>query len=135
MAWIGQVKDRVKIISIALIFNFIMNLFFIKLIWVYGASLATWLWWILIWILSEYYLGKQYFVKLDYKFLAKNILLMGFIWFLISNYLFNIFDWISRVQSLLYLSIVSIIYFWIFVIINYSEFKNFILEIKKMKKW
>ena len=133
MAWIWKVKDRVKIISIALIFNFIMNLFLIKLIWVYGASLATWLWWILIWILSEYFLWKQYFVKLDYKFLFKNIIFMGFIWFLVNNYLLNIFEWINRINSLLYLVLFSMIYFIIFIIINIKEFKSFILEIKKLK--
>lgn len=134
MAWIWKVKDRVKIISIALIFNFIMNIILIKLIWVYWAALATWLWWVLIWFLSELYI-KNYYVKFNILFLLKNITLMWIIWLLINIYFLDIFEWISRIKSLYYLFVASIIYFWIFLIINYSEFRNFILEIKKIKKW
>ncbi|MCH2188529.1 oligosaccharide flippase family protein, partial [Candidatus Gracilibacteria bacterium] len=65
MAGIGKIKDRVKIISIALVFNFIMNFILIQHIGVYGAALATGMGWILIFVLSEIFLRKHYLIKFD----------------------------------------------------------------------
>ena len=59
LAWIWRITDRVKIILVAIAFNFILNIIFIKTIWVYWAALASWLWWSLIYIMSEYYLWKK----------------------------------------------------------------------------
>lgn len=135
MAWIWKVSERVKIIFIAVVFNFITNLIFINLIWVYWAALATWIGWILIWILSEYYLWKEYKTKFNYKYLFKNIFLMWWLWIIIYKFVLIFFEWLSRINSMLLLTAFSIIYFWIFIIINYSEFRFFILEIKRLKKW
>ena len=133
-AWIWQIKTRVKIISIALVFNFILNLILIKYIWVYWAALATWLWWILIWLLSEYYLWKKYLASPPYKFLTKNIIFMWLLW-VFSYYFINpIFDWLSRWISFWLLTIIWIIWFGIFGLINFREFKGFILEVKKLRK-
>ncbi len=132
-AWIWQIKTRVKIISIALVFNFILNLILIKYIWVYWAALATWLWWILIWLLSEYYLWKKYLAIPPYKFLTKNIIFMWLLW-VFSYYFINpIFDWLSRWISFWLIFIIWIIWFGIFGLINFREFKGFILEVKKLK--
>jgi O-antigen/teichoic acid export membrane protein len=134
MAWIWKVKERVKIIFIALIFNFIMNIILIKLIWVWWAALATWFGWVLIWILSEYYLWKEYKVNFNFKYIFKNIILLWIIW-LLSYYFVNpLFEWLGRLNSFMFMFVISIIYFWIFVIINYSEFRFFILEIKRLRK-
>lgn len=135
MAWIWKVWERVKIIFIAVVFNFIMNLILINLLWVYWAALATWIWWILIWILSEYFLWKEYKTKFNYKYLLKNILIMWTIWIFTFKFILIYFEWLSRINSMLLLTVFSIIYSWIFVIFNYSEFKFFILEIKKIRKW
>ena len=135
MSWIWKIKERVKIIFIAVIFNFITNLIFINYLWVYWAALATWLWWILIWVLSELFLGKEYFVKFDYKPLIKNIILMWAIWYYSFLYIVPIFEWLSRLKSFLLLSIFWIIWFVVFSIINKKEVVIFIWEIKKLKKW
>ena len=135
MAWIWKVKERVKIISIVMVFNFIMNLILIKYIWVYWVALATWSWWVLIWWLSEFYLGKKYVVWFFYKTIFKNFFFMWILWYLFFLCMPFIFDWLSRLNSLLYLFILIIIWFIIFIIINYKEFKMFILEIKNLKKW
>ena len=128
MAWIWKVWERVKIIFIAVVFNFIMNLVLINLLWVYWAALATWIWWILIWILSEYFLWKEYKAKFDYKYLLKNILIMWFIWIFTFKFILIYFEWLSRINSMLLLTVFSIIYSWIFVIFNYSEFKFFYIR-------
>lgn len=134
MAWIWKVKDRVKIILIAIVFNTILNIILINLIWVYWAALATSFWWILIWILSELYLWKKYYVWFDYKFLTKNIVFMWLLGVFSYSFIVQFFEWISRLNSLFYLTIIWIIWFSLFIVINLKEFKYFILEIKKLKK-
>ena len=134
LAWIWKVKQRVKIIFIAIVFNFILNLILIKYMWVYWVALATWFGWILIWILSELYLWKKYFIWFDYLWIIKNLFFMWSSWLLAYFYLLNIFDWISRIESLWFLFIFFMIWGCIFVVINYSSFKGFILEVKRLGK-
>ncbi len=135
LAWIWKVKERLKIISISLLFNFIANIILIKYMWVYGAALATSFWWLLIWFLSELKLWKKYFSHFDYKYLLKNIIILWILWILSYYYVIPVFEWISRVKSFWVLSIIWIIWFIMFGIINIKEFRWFILEIKKLKKW
>lgn len=134
MAWIWRVKQRVKIILIAIIFNFITNLILLNIIWVYWAALATWIWWILIYVLSEIFLWKKYFIKLDYKFLWKNIILFLLFWIILNKIGINNFEEISRLKSFIYLWFYFIVWTLIFISININEFKIFISEIKKIKK-
>jgi O-antigen/teichoic acid export membrane protein len=134
MAWIWKIKERVKIIFIAIVFNFLLNLILIKTMWVYWAALATWIWWFFIWLLSEYYLWKDYKIRFNIKNISKNIFILSIIWLLNYNYIIPLFHWLDRLSSLLFLFIISIIYFWIFTIINYSQFKFLVIEIKKLKK-
>jgi len=134
MAWVWKVKERIKIIFIALIFNFIMNLLLIKLIWTNWAALATWLWWGLIWILSEISLWKKYFVSPDISFLLKNIFFISILWFWFYNIFYDFFYWIGRKESFLLLFWLFILWFWFFSAINYNKFKIFIWEIKKLQR-
>lgn len=143
LAWIWRVKERLKIISIALVFNFIVNIILINgveylnfsWIWIYWAALATSLWWVLIWILSEIKLWKEYFSHFDYKFFTKNIIFLWLLW-LFSYYLINpLFENLSRLSSFWFLTIIWITWFLLFWIINIVEFKWFISEIKKLRKW
>jgi len=134
LAWIGKVKERLKIISIALVFNFILNLILINYIWVEWAALSTWIGWILIWILSEIKLWKKYISKFDYLFFIKNIIFLAILWSLSYLYIIPLLDWLSRWISFWFLFVIWIVWFILFWIINYKEFKWFILEIKRIKK-
>jgi len=133
LAWIGKVKERVKIILIAIIFNLILNIILINLIWVYWAALATAFWWILIWVLSEIYLWKKYFVWFDYKFIAKNIISMTLLWLIAYNFILTLLEWIWRLNSLFIMIAISILWFACFISINLKEVKLFVLEIKKIR--
>lgn len=134
MAGIWKVKQRVQIIGIAIVFNFILNIFLINTIWVYGAALATWIGWILIWVLSELYLWKQYFTSFDFKSIFKNILILWSIWWLMYFYLIESLLDYNRLQNLFFLATIFWIWSIIFVLINLNDFKFFINEIKKLKK-
>jgi len=135
MAAIWKVKERLYIVLIAIIFNFILNLILINLIWAYWAALATWIWWILIRILSEISLWKIYKAKNDYIFLFKNTILMSIIWLLSNIYVLPLFVWKTRLEMLFYMFGIWIIWFIIFWLINILEFKTFVIEVKKLKKW
>lgn len=128
-----KVYNRMKIIFIALIFNIIMNIILISYIWVYGAALATGLWWMLIWGLSEYFLWREYSIHLKYNNIIKNIVILWSIAILSEIYLLSIFDNTTRVSSLWLLLITAIIYGILFLIINKYELKWVISEIKKIK--
>ncbi len=134
MAGIGKVKERIKIILIAIVVNIITNYILIKTMGVAGSSLATGLGWILIWILSEIYLWKTFKSKFDFFFITKNILFLIFFWWIIYFYINPLLVSFWIIQSLLALSIISIIYFCIFILFNYKEFTAFIKELNSMRK-
>ena len=134
LSWIWQVSSRVKIVYIAVVFNFIMNIILINTIWVYGAALATSMWWLLIYLLSEYFLWKKYRVQYWIHSILKNLWILWIIWILIHIYFLEYINSFSRLESLWTLFITFVIWFCIFVVINYSSVKNFIWEIKKLKK-
>jgi len=134
LAGIWKVKERVKIIFISIVFNFILNLILINLIWVYWAALATWIWWILIWWLSELWLWKKYKTKFNYNFLIKNIIFIWILW-IFSYYMINpLLKWLSRWNDFGLLFIIWIVWFFIIWLLNWKEFKFFVLEIKKLRK-
>lgn len=135
MSWIGQVKDRVTIISIAIVFNTLLNYILITNIWVYWAAAATWVWWLLIWFLSEFYLWKKYFATFDMFSIFKNIFLAILCYIVIS--VFNIQDIFidtGRVYSFLLIAIIFIWYLALFMLCNIKELQIFISEIKKARK-
>ena len=137
LAGIWRIKTRVKILWIALIFNFFANLFFIQKIWVQGAALATWLWWVLIFLLSEIALWKNFRVKIDLKFLFKNIFFMWWMWgilFFYNEKIFWIFWEIFRLWNFWMIFLIWIIWFGIFSVLNFKEGKIFWWEVKKLRK-
>lgn len=137
LAWMGKVKERLKIISQAIILNIITNYILMMLFWVYWASLATWLGWLYIWIQSERVLGKEYSTNIDYKNLFKNLIVFWVIsiWIYFS-YLWEIKNFIDiwRTKSLFLLSIIILLWISITLWINGKETKNFLNEIEKVRK-
>ncbi len=134
LAGIWKVKERVKIIFIAVVFNFIMNIILINILWVYWAALATGFGWLLIFILTELFLWKTYRIQLQYKNICKNILLMWFSGLGFYHYILPYFENISRLQSLLFLALSFGFWSIIFIVANIWTFKGFIWELKKMKQ-
>lgn len=105
------------------------------MIWVSWSAVATWLGWILIWYLSEKKLD-EYHTPFDYKYLFKNILIFSIIGFIIYNFITPLFWKIeSRIYEFMFLTFISIIYFWIYFIVNLADFKYFYKEIRKIKTW
>ena len=133
MAGIGKVQDRVKIIGIAILTNAILNTCMILFMGINGAALATGIWWILIWILSEYYLWKQYRVSFPTLYIIKDILLLWCFWFLLFRFSEAIFLENGRLFSFWFLGLLSIVYFVFFLALHYKEFMILLNEIKKIR--
>lgn len=110
-----------------------MNLILINYLWAWWAALATWLWWILIWFLSELKL-KEYKVKIDFKYYMKNILIFIIIWIIFKIiFLGKLEELNNRFYEFLALLFISLIYFSIYIWVNINDFKYFLKEIKKVK--
>lgn len=135
LSWIWKVKERMKIIFIAIIFNTIVNFIGIQILWVYWVALSTWLWWILIYLLSENVLRKKFKTHINYYNIIKNIIFMWWIWIIFHYYVSPIFINNTRFESLLLLWITFIVWSIIFIIFNINVIKNFIDKIKKIKQW
>lgn len=133
LASIWKVKERVVIISYAIIINFILNLVFIKLLWVVWSALATWIWWIYIRYMSEIKLWFEYKSKFNLKYVFKNIIFLSLIWVIIYFILPKEFTSISRIYLFFEVIVISIIYFICYLFINYWDFKFLILEIKRLR--
>ncbi len=133
LAAIWQLKERLRIISIAIIFNWILNLIFIKIIWAAWAALATWLGWILIYVLSEIKL-KEYKIWLDKKMILKNIIFLWIIWILMNLFVVDLFVWLSTFKIFIWLWICFVIYYLCFALINFRYLKSSLGEVKRLKK-
>lgn len=137
LAWVWRIKTRVKILLIALIFNFFANLFLITKIWVQGAALATWIWWVLIFVLSEIALWKNFRVKIDLFYLFKNLICMWILWYFLFFYqekIFWIFWEVFRFWTFWIIFLIWILWFSAFVLLNFKEWKIFFNEIKKLRQ-
>jgi len=134
LAWIWKIKTRVKILFIAVIFNITMNIILIKTIWVNGAALATWLGWVLIFLLSEYFLWKKYLINYDIKNISINVLILWWLASILYIYAPLFINWFSRLKTFFIILWLWFIWFSIFILINFKEFKLFIGEVMKLRK-
>ena len=132
LSWIWKVKKRLNIILIAIIFNFITNIILINLIWVYWAALSTWIWWLLIWLLSERSLWEKYNSPFDYLFIIKNLFFMCILWFFTYIYINPLFEWIWRINSFFFILILWLFWFLFLWILNYKILKKSIFEIRNI---
>jgi O-antigen/teichoic acid export membrane protein len=133
LAWIGKVKERVKIIFIAIIFNFIMNIILINIIWIYWAALATWIWWLLIFILSEYYIEEIFRIKIYWRNVFKNIFFATIYSVIFINLILPYFNDKSRLDTLILLSLCFCLWTLMIVLVNLKAFKNLLIIIKSIK--
>jgi len=133
MSWVWYIKQRVYIIFAAIAFNIITNIILIQYFWVAGAALATWMWWVLIWLSTEYVLRIDFPAQLDYSSTIKNIIVMSTAW--IGAYsLGQYFIVDSRVFSLIILWWYFILFLWVFLYINKYELRSFINQVRLMRR-
>ena len=132
LAWVWQVKKRVKILSIWLLINIPLNIILIKMMWVAWSSLAVWLSWVPLFYLSHV-ATRKFNSKFDISFFMRNTVLSWILGYII--YLFKdkfIID-SNRIEMLIFILIILILYIIPFVFLNKNELKLFIGELKKIR--
>lgn len=133
LAWIGKVKERLKILVIWLVINLILNLILIHYMWVVGSALATWITWIPIFYLSHLK-TKKFSSNFDYKFFIKNIIFAAILWIWMQYLIVIQLVWKTRTQMLFWILLIGFLYIITFGLFNMKEWKMFITELLKLKK-
>ena len=136
LAWLGKIKERVKIIWIAAIVNFIWNLILINFIWVVWAVITTIIGWFLMAILS-YLEIKKFWIswKIDYVFWFKNFL-FSFVVLIVSMFILkDVLNFqVSRGYMFFVLFVVGLFYFTSLLTFNWKEVLKLYYEVRKIKK-
>ncbi len=134
LSGIGKVAIRFKIIVASIWINIILNYFFIQAFGVAGAALATGVWWAIIFFASNFFLKDQFPSSYNGYFLWKNmciIFVLSSVSVLIIEQLWWVHD--SRMINFLIVSVFWVLWAITLIAGNYTEWKMFIKEIKKLR--
>lgn len=136
LAGMGKVKERVKIIAIALLFNIAWNILFMVVFWrwLVGAIISTIIWWLIMFFLTLRLLKSHYSFLFDWYFLLKNILIISIL-AIILRFISRQITWtvdVSRTVRIWYLAMMAIIYGCILIIFNYKNVSILWNEIKNL---
>ncbi len=135
LAGMWKIKERVKMLLISACVVIVVSLIWLTTIWIYWSILALWLWYWLLFLLSFLFLYKHLPFSIDWKFIIKNIIVTSIlsigVW-LIKSELF-IFDDIMRWSNLLKLIGIWLIFFFVFIGINWKRAMLLKDELIKMR--
>ncbi len=136
LAGMGKVKARAKIIGIALLSNIILNLIFIQMRWVIGVIAATMISWIMLFYMSYKIIDKNKEIDFDRGYLIKNITYIWLLCIIIYYYKDSLFilEDVYRYKNLLYLVVISVIYYISIWAINYRNILLIKKEIQTLRK-
>jgi len=135
LAGLGKIKQRVKILWLAALINFILNLFLIPHIGIIWAIISTIIGWIIIAILSGKEILKEWIkFNLDWKFYLKNISIAILLWLGLYFLVIKNISFENRLNAL-WLILGSGLLYWALILVgNWKEVKLFLGEIRKIKK-
>jgi len=137
MAWLGKVKQRVKILAWGLLTNVSLNLILIVWLWWWltGAVIAIAASWIVLWGYSLHYINAFQKIDFDWKFFIKNsifIVVLSIMTYFVWSKLFVLQD-AFRLTNLWYLLLIGIIYYCLIAAVNYKSIISLIWEVKQMR--
>ena len=137
LAWLGKVKERVKILWMALLLNVLINivLLYIFKIGLPWAVIAMIVWRIILRWWSLKIIQKNLKISFDWLFFIKNFIIIVFcsgVLFLIKEKFFIIND-SARWNNTKYLFLMIVFYYLLLATINYKNIKMLVKEIKSMK--
>lgn len=136
LAGMGKVKQRARIIFIALTTNVILNLVLIKSIWVYGVIGAMMISRIVMFIMSHRLIDQKHKITFNRRYLIKNIVIIAILWaaiILTKKYFFVLED-TYRYKNLAYLLLMGSIYFIAIAGVNRKNIALLKKEIKNIRK-
>lgn len=136
LAGMGKVRQRAKIIFIALITNIVLNLIFIQFRWIIGIITAMMISRIMLFIMSHKLIDRNKEISFDRWYLIKNIISIAIfcgIFYYFKDKIFILEDG-YRYKNLLYLVIIGIWYYLVILGINYKNIRYLSKEIRQIKK-
>lgn len=138
LAGLWKIKERAKILWIALWANILSNIILIYLLWwgLIGAIVSLILWWILLWWLSFRLVNNHLHIDFDWRFFTKNLLLIAPLTIIcrwIGTRLL-VFENIMRYQNIWYLWVIIFGYYCIVTWFNWKDIKILLHEIKILRK-
>lgn len=136
LAWLGKVKERVKVLLVALIANIIINflLLYVFKVGLPGAVIAMAIWRVLLRWWSFKIIQKHQKIWFDWMFLLKNtgiIIILNTV-FLIIKANFLLLDNSARWNNIGYFAIALLIYYGILALVNYKDINLLAKEIKTL---
>ncbi len=135
VVWMWKIKEKTKIIWIAALVNFVLNIFLINIIWMVWAIFSSIIWWIIMWYFSYRIVNINQKINFDYIFFIKNAFFI-FLFMLIIHYFINdlfYLENVKRYSNLVNLILVWVCY-WIYLwIINFKDIFILKREILKLK--
>lgn len=140
MAGMWKVKERVKVLGLALAVNIILNILFLIVlkIWLVWAVFAMWISWLILWIFSYRIVNRNLKISFDWKFLSKNvfviIMLCLIFWLTKWNYRINGESYPDRLSNVVYILVSWIIFTVIIAGFNYKNIWLLWNEIKNIRK-
>ena len=140
MAWLGKVRERVKILGLALVVNVVLNILFLVIlkIWVIGSVFAMWISWLVLRFKSYKIINNNLEIKFDWKFLIKNlsviVLLCWIFWLIKSNYWINGESYGDRWNNIIFILISLCIFAGTVAGFNYKNIWLLRKEVKNMNK-
>jgi len=137
LAGMGKVRERVKILAIAVCVNIIGNILFMVVLWwwLIGAIIATILWWLLMFILTGRIILNHYRFSFNRLFFIKNIVVIGLLCIGL-RYVSRIMDWSINtpwIMRVVYLGIMTLIYSCIIALSNYKSVVTLRKEVKNLR--
>jgi len=136
LAGMGKVRDRAKIIFLALIINIILSLIFIQLWWLIGIVIAMVVARIILFYLSYRLINRDKQIVFDRGYLFKNslgIAIVCIILYYVKDRIFVLED-IHRYRNFLYLGLITIGYYLYILAINYKNVIMIKKELRSMTK-
>lgn len=138
LAGLWKIKERVKILWLALLVNVIVNfvcilVFHIGLLW---PILWVIIWWLMLRYFSFRIVNRHQKITWDWRYLMKNIFMIWIvmmIFFFVKEHFFVTHN-AYRFHNVLYLAMAMLLYFIILWLYNYKSIRISIKEIKSMIK-
>lgn len=136
LAWLGKVKERVKILFWWLLANILICIpfvYFFKL-WLIWVLFSMFAWRFILWILSFKYINQNQKITFDRKYFIWNLLTISFISFVFYYFKdqFFILNNNYRYQNITYLLIAMLLYYLVLAWINYKSILILVKEVKNM---
>jgi len=133
LAGLGKIKQRAKILWFGALVNFVLNLILLNTIWIIWAVISTIIgWFIMLILLIKEVLKEWIQIKIDWKFIVKNLAL-GIIFGLTGYLALQNYPFQHRLTGLWLIFGVWLVYWIVILLVNWKEVRLFLNQVRSIK--